>query len=59
MPDDDEIKAERYGRMDERLKAVEAKVASMEARMWGAVILIVVYVANKILGLLEIGGQIP
>lgn len=46
-------------RMDERLKAVEAKLSSLDSKIWGAVVLILAYVGNKILGLLQIGGQIP
>lgn len=45
--------------MDERLKAAEAKLASLDTRIWGAVVLILAYVGNKILGLLQIGGGVP
>ena len=47
------------GRMDERLKAVEQRLASLDTRIWGAVVLILAYVGNKILGLLTIGGGVP
>ena len=57
MPDDEEGKL--VARMDERLKAVETKLSSIDSRIWGAVVLILAYVGNKILGLLQIGGQIP
>jgi len=57
MADDDDGKL--VARMDERLKAVEAKLNSIDSRIWGAVVLILAYVGNKILGLLQIGGQIP
>ena len=46
-------------RMDERLKAVETKISSLDTRIWGAVVLILAYVGNKILGLLTIGGGVP
>jgi len=46
-------------RMDERLKAVETKISSLDTRIWGAVALILAYVGNKILGLLTIGGGVP
>ena len=45
--------------MDERLKAVETKISSLDTRIWGAVVLILAYVGNKILGLLTIGGGVP
>lgn len=57
MSDDDDGKL--VARMDERLKAVETKLSSIDSRIWGAVVLILAYVGNKILGLLQIGGQIP
>lgn len=57
MSDDDDGKL--IARMDERLKAVEQKLSSMDSRIWGAVVLILAYVGNKILGLLQIGGGIP
>lgn len=57
MSDDEEGKL--VARMDERLKAVETKLSSIDSRIWGAVVLILAYVGNKILGLLQIGGQIP
>ena len=57
MSDDEDGKL--IARMDERLKAVEGKLASIDSRIWGAVVLILAYVGNKILGLLQIGGQIP
>ena len=47
------------GRMDERLKIVEQRLASLDTRIWGAVVLILAYVGNKILGLLTIGGGVP
>ena len=47
------------GRMDERLKVVEQRIASIDTRIWGAVVLILAYVGNKILGLLTIGGGVP
>lgn len=47
------------GRMDERLKVVEQRLASLDTRIWGAVVLILAYVGNKILGLLTIGGGAP
>ena len=47
------------GRMDERLKVVEQRIASLDTRIWGAVALILAYVGNKILGLLTIGGGVP
>ncbi len=47
------------GRMDERLKIVEQRIASLDTRIWGAVVLILAYVGNKILGLLTIGGGVP
>lgn len=47
------------GRMDERLKIVERRLASLDTRIWGAVVLILAYVGNKILGLLTIGGGAP
>ena len=47
------------GRMDERLKVVEQRIASLDTRIWGAVVLILAYVGNKILGLLTIGGGTP
>lgn len=57
MSDDEEGKL--VARMDERLKAVETRLSSIDSRIWGAVVLILAYVGNKILGLLQIGGQIP
>lgn len=57
MSDDEDGKL--VARMDERLKAVETKLSSIDSRIWGAVVLILAYVGNKILGLLQIGGQIP
>lgn len=57
MSDDDDGKL--IARMDERLKAVESKLASIDSRIWGAVVLILAYVGNKILGLLQVGGNIP
>lgn len=57
MADDEDGKL--IARMDERLKAVEQKLASIDSRIWGAVVLILAYVANKFMGLLQIGGQIP
>lgn len=47
------------GRMDERLKVVEQRIAYLDTRIWGAVVLILAYVGNKILGLLTIGGGTP
>ena len=47
------------GRMDERLKVVEQRIASLDTRIWGAVVLILAYVGNKILGLITIGGGVP
>ena len=47
------------GRMDERLKVVEQRIASIDTRIWSAVVLILAYVGNKILGLLTIGGGVP
>ena len=47
------------GRRDERLKVVEQRIASLDTRIWGAVVLILAYVGNKILGLLTIGGGVP
>ena len=47
------------GRMDERLKVVEQRIASLDTRIWGAVVLILAYVGNKILGMLTIGGGVP
>ena len=58
MSNDEETKI-LQARMDERLKAVEQKLSSIDARIWGAVVLILAYVGNKILGLLQIGGQVP
>jgi hypothetical protein len=46
-------------RLDERVKTMEQKLASVDNKIWGAVILILVYVANKFLGLLTIGGNLP
>lgn len=46
-------------RLDERLKVVEQRIASLDTRIWGAVVLILAYVGNKILGLLTIGGGVP
>lgn len=46
-------------RLDERVKTMEQKLASIDTKIWGAVILILVYVANKFLGLLTIGGNLP
>ena len=57
MSDDDDGKL--VARMDERLKAVETKLSSIDSRIWGAVVLILAYVGNKILGLLTIGGNLP
>lgn len=57
MSDDDDGKL--IARMDERLKVVESKLASIDSRIWGAVVLILAYVGNKILGLLQVGGNIP
>ncbi len=39
-------------RIDERLKTVEKKVEGIDKRIWGAVFLIVAYVANQLLGLI-------
>ena len=58
MADEDETRI-LQARMDERLKAVESKLSSIDTRIWGAVVLILAYVGNKILGLLQIGGNIP
>jgi hypothetical protein len=52
---DEEIRV-TLARLDERMKVVEASQKSMDAKMWGAVILIVAYVGNKLLGLLQFGG---
>lgn len=57
MADEDDGKL--VARMDERLKMVEQKLSSIDSRIWGAVVLILAYVGNKILGLLQIGGTIP
>ena len=57
MSDEDDGKL--VARMDERLKAVETKLSSIDSRIWGAVVLILAYVGNKILGLLTIGGTLP
>jgi len=57
MSDEDDGKL--VARMDERLKAVETKLSSIDSRIWGAVVLILAYVGNKILGLLTIGGNLP
>jgi len=46
-------------RLEERMKQVEARIASLDSRIWGAVVLILAYVANKFLGLLQIGGIAP
>lgn len=59
MDEDDKHIAVLQARMDERLKAVETKLAGIDQRIWGAVVLILAYVGNKILGLLQIGGNAP
>lgn len=59
MADNDNELEVLQGRMDERLKVVEQRIASLDTRIWGAVVLILAYVGNKILGLLTIGGGVP
>ena len=59
MADKDNELEVLQGRMDERLKIVEQRIASLDTRIWGAVVLILAYVGNKILGLLTIGGGVP
>ena len=59
MDDKDNELEVLQGRMDERLKVVEQRIASLDTRIWGAVVLILAYVGNKILGLLTIGGGVP
>ncbi len=59
MADKDNEMEVLQGRMDERLKIVEQRIASLDTRIWGAVVLILAYVGNKILGLLTIGGGVP
>ena len=59
MADKDSELEVLQGRMDERLKVVEQRIASLDTRIWGAVVLILAYVGNKILGLLTIGGGVP
>ncbi len=59
MADNDNELEVLQGRMDERLKVVEQRIASLDTRIWGAVVLILAYVGNKILGLLTIGGGAP
>ena len=59
MADKDNELEVLQGRMDERLKIVEQRLASLDTRIWGAVVLILAYVGNKILGLLTIGGGVP
>jgi hypothetical protein len=59
MADKDNEMEVLQGRMDERLKIVEQRLASLDTRIWGAVVLILAYVGNKILGLLTIGGGAP
>ena len=59
MDDKDNELEVLQGRMDERLKVVEQRIASLDTRIWGAVVLILSYVGNKILGLLTIGGGAP
>ena len=59
MADKDNDLEVLQGRMDERLKVVEQRIASLDTRIWGAVVLILAYVGNKILGLLTIGGGVP
>ncbi len=59
MADKDNELEVLQGRMDERLKVVEQRIASLDTRIWGAVVLILAYVGNKILGLLTIGGGVP
>jgi hypothetical protein len=46
-------------RLDERVKVLEAKIGSIDTKIWGAVVLILVYVANKFLGLITIGSNLP
>jgi hypothetical protein len=46
-------------RLEERMKAVEAKLGALDTRLWGAVFLIVAYVINKVMGLVTIGGIAP
>lgn len=53
--DDDDIRVNQ-ARFDERLKVVEKDQETLNKRMWGAVVLILAYVANKVLGLLDVGG---
>lgn len=59
MDDKDNEMEVLQGRMDERLKVVEQRIASLDTRIWGAVVLILAYVGNKILGLLTIGEGAP
>ena len=59
MADKDNELEVLQGRMDERLKVVEQRIASLDTRIWGTVVLILAYVGNKILGLLTIGGGVP
>ena len=59
MADKDNELEVLQGRMDERLKVVEQRIASLDTRIWGAIVLILAYVGNKILGLLTIGGGVP
>ncbi len=54
--EDDKV---QLARLDERVKVLEAKIGSIDTKIWGAVVLILVYVANKFLGLITIGGNLP
>lgn len=53
---DEEIRVQ-LARIDERMKVMEKQVSGAETKIWGAVVLILVYVANQFLGLLQIGGM--
>lgn len=57
MSDGDDDLRVTQARLDERLKNVEKKVDGIDKRIWGAVALIVAYVANKLLGILSLGGM--
>jgi len=52
---DEDMKVQ-LARQDERLKVIEKQIAGIDRRIWGAVVMILAYVANQFLKLITLGG---